>query len=196
MNLLTSGEQFLFSKYWGRNDLTECDEFWEDVFNYYSKETRNAPLPLEYNPLTMRMVFDTLKCPPGECGLCCNYKRVPMQDYDIQKLLDNECATEEELSKIIKITSDGNKYMDCENGCFFLKDKTCSIYQYRPNVCYLFPFSGEDCVMDGKNTKQMMIRIRCKPALEVTRELITKSLSTGKKLLLPNLMIIGRGNGG
>jgi len=193
MDLLTFGEQFLFSKYWGRYDLAEYDEFWEDVYNYYSKEIKDAPLPLEFNPLTLRMVFDMLKCPPGECGLCCKYKKVALSASDILHIIDSKSATEEELNKILQKDEEKHWFMNCHpDGCYFLKDNKCSIYKNRPDVCYLFPFSGRDCEMNGKHTKQMMIRIRCKPALEVTRELITKSLSTGKKLLLPNLMIIER----
>lgn len=191
MSLLTSGEQYLFSKYWGREDLAKCDEFWEDVYGYYSKEIADAPLPLEYNPLTLRMVSEMLDCSPGECGLCCFYKKVQLKANDILRIIDSKSATEEELTKLIQKDSEGNRYMSCyPNGCYFLKDKQCSIYKYRPDTCYLFPFSGSDASMDGKNVRQMQIRIRCRPALVLTRKLIEKSVANGDRLLLPNLMII------
>ena len=193
MNLLTSGEQFLFSKYWGRYDLVEYDEFWDDVFKYYSKEIQNAPLPLEYTPLTVRMVSEMLDCPPSKCGLCCFYKRVKLKNNDILRIIDSKSATEEELAKIIQKDASGERYMSCSpNGCYFLKDNACSIYKNRPDTCYMFPFGNDECEIDGRKTSQMTIRIRCKPALELTKTLIKKSLATGDKLLLPNLMIIKR----
>jgi Fe-S-cluster containining protein len=191
MNLLTSGEQALFSKYWGRHDLANYDEFWEDIFQYYSQELHSAPLPLEYNPLSVRMVHDMLDCPPGKCGKCCFYKRVHLSAHDILRIIDSKSATEEELSKIIQKDEKGERYMSCSPaGCYFLKDNVCSIYKYRPDICYIFPFGSSDCEMDGRKTSQMTIRIRCKPALDLTRDLITKALKKGDKLLLPNLMII------
>jgi Fe-S-cluster containining protein len=194
MELLTSEEQYLFSKYWGRYDLAEYDEFWEDVFKYYSKELKDAPLPLEYNPLTVRMVSDMLDCPPSKCGLCCkHYKKVHLTASDILRLIDSKSATEEELNKILQKDKDNHWFMNCfPNGCHFLKDNVCSVYKYRPDVCYIFPFGSNECGLNGKITKQMTIRMKCRPALEVTKILIKKSLATGDKFLLPNLMIIKR----
>ena len=55
---LNSLQSALFSKYWGRNDLVEDDEFWSDVYAYYQQEAiaGSAPLPLVFNPYTVRMV--------------------------------------------------------------------------------------------------------------------------------------------
>jgi len=38
------------------------------------------------------------------------------------------------------ITIGGNKSLNAENGCVFLKDKKCSIYDARPQQCKNYPF--------------------------------------------------------
>lgn len=188
---MDEGTAKLYAKYWGGKDLAHSDEFWEDVFEYYSQDYRDAPLPLEYNPSTVRMVLDMLDCPPGVCGECCRYNRIRVKPNDIQRIIDNTEYTQEELDKLVIV--DGNKMFlkGQPDGCPFLVDNACLIHPFRPDGCYLFPIqSSKEVISDGNEIKQMQIRIKCRPALYIARRMITKVIDKGGKLLLPDLTII------
>lgn len=188
---LNSLQSALFSKYWGRNDLVTDEEFWRDVYAYYLEEAiaGSAPLPLRFNPYTVRMVREWLNCPPGLCGKCCRYDTVQLNKNDFTRIAENTSYTEEDLKKLTTI-KEGMPALNGEQGCPFLKDNTCTIYEFRPDACYMFPFDGRDAVLDGKPAKQMQIRLICEPALAVARKIITETVSKGKSLLLPDLTII------
>ncbi len=65
-----------------------------------------------------------LKCRSG-CDVCCmNYTILPVEFYFIQKELEKNKNPKE-------IT--GN--MEKSDGCIFLKDHTCLIYDHRPIIC-------------------------------------------------------------
>lgn len=192
MPYFDTGEIKLFGKYWGDNDLVHNEGFWEDVYAYYSQEPHDAPLPLRYTPPTVRMVQGMLDCPPGVCGKCCNtYKVVPLWPYDIRRIIEKTSFTMEYIEGIINTAEDGKMQMTSHpDGCPFLKDNVCTIYEARPDSCWLFPIGFRDSLLEGKVVQQMTIRIRCLPALTIAREVITESLSKGDKLLLPDLSII------
>lgn len=189
---LDTGEMKLFAKYWGDSDLAHNEGFWEDVYGYYSQEPHDAPLPLKYSPETVRRVQSMLDCPPGVCGGCCNtYKVVPLWPYDIRRIIEKTSYTMESLAEIIDVKETGvtqmNSYPD---GCPFLRDNACTIYEARPDACWLFPIGARNARVKGELTQQMTIRIRCLPALAIARELINESLGTGNMLLLPDLTLI------
>lgn len=189
---LDEGEIKLFSKYWGNNDLVNNEEFWGDIYAYYSKEPHDAPLPLRYTPTSARMVLEMLNCPPGKCGACCStYKVVRITAYDVERIIKRTSYDFEYLKGIIGLKDkDGNFFMNSyPNGCPFLKKNKCTIYEARPDACYLFPIGCRDATQEGGAVLQMIIRIRCRPALDVTRELIAQAMK-GDKLLLPDLTII------
>lgn len=179
----------LFSKYWGRDDLVQDEEFWQDVYGYYSKELSNAPLPMVFSPSTLRIVSEMLVCPPGQCGKCCCYDHIELSDYDVRRITENTEYTEEDFKKLITVKDD-KMTMDGTNSCSFLKDNACTIYKFRPDACYLFPFSGKRMMIGKEVVKQMQIRIKCEPALAVARKVITEVMSKGDKILLPDLTII------
>ena len=183
-------EQKLFSKYWGRDDLIQNNEFWRDVYEYYSKEIHDAPLPMVFSPSTLRIVSEMLICPPGQCGKCCYYNHIELNDYDIRRITENTSYTEEDLKKLI-VEVDGKMTLDGDpDGCPFLKDNECMIYKFRPDACWMFPFSGKSMMIGNEKVKQMQIRIKCEPALAVARKVITEVMSKGDKILLPDLTII------
>ena len=186
---LDEGEVKLFSKYWGRNDLVDDDEFWQDVYAYYSTEIHDAPLPMVYSPSTLRIVSEMLVCPPGKCGECCHYNHIELNDYDIRRITENTGYTEEDMRKLI-IIKDNKMTIDGTGDCPFLEDNSCTIYKFRPDACWMFPFSSKSMLIGSEKVKQMQIRIKCKPALVVARKIITEAMSKGDKLLLPDLTII------
>ena len=182
-------EQRLFSKYYGRDDLVQNEEFWEDVSKYYSREINDAPLPMVFSPLTLRIVQGMLKCPPGLCGKCCYYNHIELNDYDIRRITENTDYTEEGLKKLITEVDD-KMTINGTNGCPFLKDNRCTIYKFRPDACWMFPFSGKSMMIGNERVKQMQIRVKCQPALTVARKVITEVMGKGDKILLPDLTII------
>lgn len=159
-------------------------------------------LPVQYNPQTVRYVHELLDCPPGVCGECCHYGLTPITTIDVERIISHTDYTKEDFKEII-IEKEGKAYIGGarEGGCPFLKDKACTIYSYRPDACWLFPIQGmsKEVIWSGEKTRQLVIRIRCWPALEVARKIILKALSEGDRMMLPNLMVINKykeeGNG-
>lgn len=186
---MDEGTAKLYAKYWGNGELVNNDGFWEDIYEYYSHEYCDAPLPLEYNPTTVRMVLDLLDCPPRKCGKCCRYNKLKLRPTDIQKITDNTSYTMKDLGLF---RDSGKTYMDCSNGCMFLKDNSCTIHKFRPDACFFFPIGSKDVVSGGRDTKQMIIRIKCPTALDIARKVITEAMSKDNLLLLPDLTIIPR----
>jgi len=186
---LDSGETKLFSRYWGREDLIDDEDFWRDVYDYYSQDIGDAPLPLTYNPNTVRMVLEMLDCRPGVCSKCCHYPNTQLNLNDIRRIVENTRYTQEDLGKLI-VTKENKLSLNCKNGCPFLKKHRCTIHEYRPDACFFFPISGKAAMIGDEKVKQMQIRVICKPALAVARKIITEAISKGKSLLLPDLTII------
>lgn len=190
MIALDEGETKLFAKYWGRDDLVKDDEFWHDVYEYYSLEVHDAPLPLMFDPYTVRMVMEMLGCLSGVCGKCCYYDNIQVSQNDIKRIKENTTYTDEDLAKLLTIKDNKVIMNGKPDGCPFLKDNKCTIYDFRPDCCYIFPFSGKGAMAGGEKVKQMQIRIICEPAMAVARKIITEAVSKGKSLLLPDLTII------
>lgn len=189
---LSQAEQILFSTFWGKDNLIDDEEFWLQVMMLLMPEDKMIALPLHFNLLTVRRVLDMLQCPVGKCGLCCHYPRVTMSDTDIDKILKNTDYTEDDLAKVIQQDERG-KFMNCsgEGGCFFLKDNSCTIYKYRPDVCYLFPIQGGvDAMIEGQAVQIMRIKLKCLAAIEVTRAILRESLAAGNLRLLPDLSLV------
>lgn len=190
MIALDEFEVKLWSKYYGRNDLVEDEEFWQDVYGYYAKEIRDAPLPMAFTPSTLRIVSEMLDCPPGQCGKCCYYNHIGLNDYDVRRITEGTAHTEEELEKLITMVDDKMTLNGHPDGCPFLKRNKCTIYQFRPDACYMFPFGGKSIIQGNEKVKQMQVRIRCQAALDVARKVITEVMSNGDKILLPDLTVI------
>jgi Fe-S-cluster containining protein len=190
MNNMTAGEQKMFAKYWGVQDLQTKEEFWEEAFLTYSEA--NVPVSMIYNPNCVRFILDELNCPPGVCGECCHYPYTTITFHDMQRIAEHTEHTMDELKALVK-TENGLIWLDGSKGCPFLKDKACSIWKYRPDICWLFPIQGalsSKATETGNAVKQMSMRIKCRETFRVLRKMITYTLSDGKGLLLPNLTII------
>ncbi len=181
--LLTSNEQKLFAKYYGRKYLLEDDSFWEDVFMLLSGHI--ILLPLAYNPKTVRVILDLLEC--EKCGKCCYYKDIPITGADIDRIIDNTKYNLEYFDRVIV----KNSLCGQPDGCPFLEDNKCKIYKFRPDTCYFYPIQGSvDAIINDKPNRQMRIKIKCLSSLNVARKIITKALSEENGILLPNLTII------
>jgi len=179
---LTVNEMAMFAKYNGDKDLINNELFWRECLMAY-KETV-IPLPMVDCAEARRKLSDMLNCPPGECGACCRYERVPVSREDVKRL--------GEVGATAAVLQDGQLYLMCKDGCQFLKDGACSVYAKRPDVCMQFPIqTPRDGVIDGKTPfKQVQYRLKCQPALEVIRAILRESLDGGEMVLLPDLSLI------
>ena len=71
------------------------------------------------------------------CSLCCMALTVKLSEIDINRLktglqednvLDHYCNSDRTLNKN-------------EDGCLFREKDRCTIYDYRPNTCRIFPYN-------------------------------------------------------
>lgn len=191
---LTIAEQELFAKYWGRDDLAHDEDFWADIRLIYIGSKITLPLPAEYNPRTVRRILDMLKCPPGVCGLCCHYPTLHLAEDDIQAIVLNTEYTREDIEKLLKTDGQG-AYLECApNGCPFLKDNACSIWEHRPNVCYLYPITGgRKAILAGQEVSQMTIRLHCLASINIVQTVMQRAVTENPDMmLLPDLSIVNK----
>ena len=191
MAVLTGAEQKLFAKYWGTPELEKSEEFWEDALKEFSKDGTKIHLPIQYNPQTVRLIQEALKCPAGECGKCCQHRPVPINITDIKRIRENTQYTGEYLKEAVIHRDDKAYIRQIDAGCPFLGLNVCTIYKYRPDSCYLFPIvASEKVSVNGKSVQQMIVKILCPQTITVVRNIIEGALESGDKMLLPNLVII------
>jgi Fe-S-cluster containining protein len=184
-------EMKMFAKWYGTTELVNNPEFWRDCMSAYLE--KSVTLPIFDEPGEREALLKLVNCPPGACGDCCRYDKVAVTREEYNALLSN-------TRQPINVISDneGNLFLDSSNGCQFLKNNTCVIYTFRPSVCRSFPIvTPKDAVdMDGKQLKQIQVRIKCPAALEAVRKIFTGVCSTGKLMLLPDLSLIPAYDGG
>ena len=105
-------------------------------------------------PTQRKLSFDCSKCP----GYCCSHPRIAVSDYDIARLAkhfdlsvaqarekftfryrDADTETEEVVLRHHKDTI-------YKSMCRFfdLKERRCTVYEARPNVCRKYPY-GNSC---------------------------------------------------
>ncbi len=186
-------EMQLFSKYYGVKELEKNETFWDDAFKAYSPDCEVA-LPLAYNPLSVRLALENLNCTAGDCGACCSYPYIYIKKSDIDRILASGLVGVGELDSLIKRDKDNALYFDGTKGCPMLENYSCRIYHVRPDVCYLFPLqSPQKTVFAGKELKQTVVRIRCRPAFDMVRFIISNAVKETGGTLLPNLQIINGG---
>ena len=175
----------MFARWYGKSDLANNDSFWGDCLEHYVDKT--VVLPYDDAPQIRQTILDSLSCPPGECGDCCRYDRVAITRDEYRIISENI-----RHRILIETNGDGKMYLKSTGGCQFLKNNTCTIYKLRPAVCRAFPIlSPRKTVSDnGREFEQLQLRLRCKPALNAVRSMISKVCSGGKLMLLPDLSVI------
>ena len=176
----TFQEQQMMARFYGDRNLINDEGFWGSCLLMY--QDKNVLLPIADNPSARRRVASMLDCNGTNCSLCCNYKRVSLSESDVARLPE----------KAIVNTDERGLYLDCSNGCQFLKEGKCSIYDVRPDTCYDFPIQPprEAINRDGKQLQQMQYRLKCPAGLKVIRQLMTEAVAGGKLMLLPDLSLI------
>jgi len=187
---LSNAEAGLFGKYYGDTDLVNNDLFWIDVMMTLMREEKTILLPLVYNPESVRRVHSMLKCKAGDCGRCCNYKRIIVTEADTALMVESGKVTPERLADVLH-HDDTSVFISGDGGCPFLKDAACTIYECRPNICWQFPvMGGKERIYNGKPIQQMIFRLMCQPGVDVARALFREAVANGNSILLPDLTIV------
>jgi Fe-S-cluster containining protein len=184
-------EMLMMSRWWGSANLADNEEFWRDCSVYYHEKT--VVLPLCHEPAQCDMVTRLIKCPPGVCGICCHYPRVAITQAEQKELESVSCRQVR-----IERGSNGETFLNISGGCQFLKKNACSIYEHRPRVCRAFPILNprEAVTFDGQLIKQMQMRLKCRPAMNAIRAVLSGACRNNNWLLLPDLSLVPAYNTG
>jgi len=186
---LTSAEQGMFSRWWGVKDLHVNDEFWTEVLLFY--QDKNVALPVAYTPQSVRYILDKLECPVGKCALCCRYDELPVNAEDLKRIEEKSEWGMEELGDLVKAKADRSTFIVCSDGCPFLKENACTIYECRPSACYFFPLNTPRmATLNGQEFQQAVLRVKCLSSVNIVRRLMTDALAEGG-MLLPDLSLVG-----
>ena len=176
--LLTRAEALHWATYYKKDWQTylDTDEFWNSIMTAY--KNKDLPLPLLPNTQTIWKAIKRFKCIEN-CGGCCHYGIVPVTAYDVKRLSDNGI----DLEKTIWSASDGSAHLNASPDCQFLKDNKCTIYNIRPECCFVYP-------LQLGTKEQLRIRIFCKPTLDLARKIVIDAMKEGGKIIFPDLTII------
>lgn len=91
--------------------------------------------------------YDCEQCP----GYCCSYPRIEVKDTDVQRLADHfELSFEEAQKKFTRLYEPGERILKHQKDtvyatiCRFFdkKERRCTIYKARPQVCRDYPNGG------------------------------------------------------
>lgn len=192
MASFTSADHKIFSKYYGVANFQETEEYWQDILTVY-KETL-LPLPLIATDKSLAEVSAMLHCPPGVCGECCRYRLTAVRPEDIERLV----AAGVDRESLIAGCEPGENCLNMRyrgDSCQFLVNNACSVYDARPSICRTFPVQTgvASVTINGRHVEQIHIRVKCKAAVNVIRQVMSKALKVNPGLvLLPDLTIIDR----
>ena len=117
-------------------------------------------LPLNYNPCSVRKVFEFFTC--QKCGKCCHYDKVDVFEEDVRRLERWGLPRDYIMSFV---TFEGEKaYLIATGGCPFLVDNECGIYEARPDTCWRYPLQYPK---DGR----IVVRGECQAAKDAIQAL-------------------------
>ena len=98
--------------------------------------------------------MNNLEC--SRCALCCTDTIVPLNDYDVRKITRGTGMPADQVVRFfshddVEWPRDSNDWVELRQGprlmalrkrgiyCWFLRNKRCAIYDYRPRPCRTFP---------------------------------------------------------
>jgi hypothetical protein len=75
------------------------------------------------------------------CANCCRVATTQLTDRDVERISHNLGMKKQEFLRdyTTKSEEEGLILKRTEQGCVFLEGNLCSIYEFRPNTCELFP---------------------------------------------------------
>ena len=91
----------------------------------------------------VRDIYDFCKDCYGKCGNCCNGDNVDLPillPFERELIVQEQELDSDEFCKPYKESVIYQMKPIKNGGCYFYKDNKCSIYDYRPLDCKLFPF--------------------------------------------------------
>jgi Fe-S-cluster containining protein len=178
-------EVAMMAKWYGRDDLVESEEFWQDCLSAFRDKT--VPLPVRDEPAERARIHGLVNCPPGTCGACCQVERIPITQDEL-RALKSVCRTEVRSER----DTDGKIFLATRGGCQFLESKTCAIYGSRPQACRAFPIASptDNAAKESANPRQLLMKLVCPAALAAVRSVLKQACAGGKVLLLPDLSLI------
>lgn len=179
-------EMKMFAKWHGVSDLVYNADFWMDCMSAY--QDKSITIPYYDTEVERGEVERLVKCPPGECGVCCRYHdTIAISNLEYIALR----AVSDQQPNVSK-DNNGQLFLRVHEGCQYLVNNACSVYAVRPAVCQAFPLvaSKEATDLNGTAVKQLQIRLQCQAALDAVRVIFGKVCSQGKVMLLPDLSLI------
>jgi len=74
------------------------------------------------------------------CGECCHCKMIPISNGDMERI--HRFNSDKEFMEFsTSINAPIIARRDWDYGCIFLDDTKCSIHQYKPLICRLYPYA-------------------------------------------------------
>jgi hypothetical protein len=75
----------------------------------------------------------------GYCGICCHNTEMPLTEEDIKRISSLGYKAED-----FTVRKDVMKLRNIDGRCYFLENNRCSIYEFRPAGCRIYPFVLDD----------------------------------------------------
>ena len=84
-------------------------------------------------------VEDEIDC--TSCANCCRVATTQVTERDVERLAKfiGMRVADFHRDYTVETTDEGRILKRTENGCIFLEDKLCGVYEARPQTCELFP---------------------------------------------------------
>lgn len=118
-------------KRWGEKKREENFRFraWMKSHNYVERRLKAIAQKVE----------EAIDC--TACANCCRVATTQVNERDLARLARGLGMTEAELTAgyTVETADEGRILKRNENGCVFLEGNLCSVYDFRPGTCQLFP---------------------------------------------------------
>jgi len=178
MSQLSEQERVMFTRYYGDKRLEANDSFWADVWDVYCHT--DVPIPIEDDHINRRWLAGMLEC--EQCGECCaSYPRLLVTDKDIARLPGMPYRREGD-----------NSYLNIKDGCCYLENGKCSVWEKRPDGCVQWPIVGSTpAVVNGTAMRWLVYRVGCLASVKVLRDVMRRA-ARGGYMLLPDLSLVAR----
>lgn len=145
---------------WEGTDFLHDDRYWRDVRRIYGEGRYRIPIPITNSHSVLRYFQTMFKC--ARCGRCCRYKAIPINVWDRKRL--DQAGIDYEV-----IIRDGAQWIEAgDQGCPFLQDNQCTIYDHRPDACFTYPTQNSP----REGDERLWLAVLCQPAIDALRTLI------------------------
>lgn len=184
----------LLSKYWGQNDLHLSEVFWTDAMVSYTGTDMLVTLPIEWNEDNKNRLLAMVECPSGKCGACCKYAMTHIRHEDVSRMIAGGVP---DIAKNVRDLDKERPYFESKDGCPYLVDNACSIYEHRPEICRIFPLQGPVVTLlpEGQSITGIGVRMKCVSAFNIVKAVIIEEAPKRDWWLVPDLTFLPRYHG-